>query len=740
MGSYLDELGEMFKDLQASEEFDKQCLLQAQERFYNSMQDKESEPALFTLRASLPVERRPAVPLAGLRPIRAKDLGIGKRHHGRVLFGTLCADAHKIVDIMTVLEDEYGDGVRLAVCNPSLSMPISTQEVRRMYPKGAKVAVKEPYLKRAQDGMLMLRVNNPEHVEFVTSFQVNPQTASAVDLLQLRNNGNSCFKNQDWKGALGYYSKCIQLALSHKHGTEFPRSSKVEKFQKEVDDALLYSYSNRAEAKLKLKKYGLAVPDCDQALQVDPLHLKSIFRKGRALQELGEYRLSCDCLLLALQQCPSSEEIKLLYERSKKLDDENQQGKFDLSSYFLNNCNPEDAPEVSDFIGPVTIERSVGRGRGLFASDDIGVGETVLVENAIAMTGVYRSMVERDLINNSARMPECVKNDTVSKVISCALSSSRILQQLECLLDSERQVPDMDLFRINKGNWSKYDVCKGRQNLQLDKEKLIKAMERNLLLTQMTNGVDIFTENQNIPTSSMVDERWGFWALASFINHSCFPNAKCMVVGKSMFVIAVRKITAGEEITVPYFHSLFPLAKREKVCKRMGFDCVCERCMFERSLGPAFAKISESLDNVILSRRLLWLRNEPKKYLESIIEIAMWLEKEIEVQSHIITVAGKRLILASFEILYSIIFASGNLIYDLNITMPPSFPSILEVAEAAQHAEPGSCGPFHIYACLHEGVYKENSLFLRKAIEVGVTAFGRQEVEVIKSLLKVKPR
>ncbi|KAH9304383.1 hypothetical protein KI387_008787, partial [Taxus chinensis] len=100
----------------------------------------------------------------------------------------------------------------------------------------------------------------------------------------------------------------------------------------------------------------------------------------------SEYRLSCDCFLLALQQCPSSEEIKLLYERSKKFDDQNQQGKFDLSSYFLNNCNPKDAPEVSNFIGPVTIERSVGRGRGLFASEDIGVGETMLVENAIAVS------------------------------------------------------------------------------------------------------------------------------------------------------------------------------------------------------------------------------------------------------------------------------------------------------------------------------------------------------------------
>ncbi|GLJ21790.1 hypothetical protein SUGI_0406750 [Cryptomeria japonica] len=75
-----------------------------------------------------------------------------------------------------------------------------------------------------------------------------------------------------------------------------------------------------------------------------------------------------------------------------------------------------------------------------------------------------------------------------------------------------------------------------------------------------------------------------------------------------MFIIAARKIAAGEEITISYFDTLISLFRRELICRRMGFECDCKRCMLERSLVIAeesplqeIAEIVDSMDPTILS-------------------------------------------------------------------------------------------------------------------------------------------
>lgn len=40
-----------------------------------------------------------------------------------------------------------------------------------------------------------------------------------------------------------------------------------------------------------------------------------------------------------------------------------------------------------------------------------------------------------------------------------------------------------------------------------------------------------------------------------YINHDCAPNADALVAGRSMFILALRDIAPGEEITVDYLNS-----------------------------------------------------------------------------------------------------------------------------------------------------------------------------------------
>ncbi|GLJ21779.1 hypothetical protein SUGI_0406510 [Cryptomeria japonica] len=705
------------KELQASFEFDKEALIAAQEKTYNDVRQMRGYTQVgFTMRK--PSEQlRLSVPLKGLRTIPARELQIDKHHKGRVLFGTLCADAHRMVGIMTVLEDQYGDAVRLAIYNASLPT-VEIEAPRKRYPKGSKVAVKQPYFKQgAQDGVLMLRVDNPQDVEILSSFPgiKNADTYLAKDLVELRSEGNKYFRDGYWNRAIDCYSRCIDLALSRDKIE--PQVRSASHIQEKVKEALLYSYSNRAEAKLRLKEYGDAVEDCDKALALDQHHLKSLFRKGRALHYLREYELACRCFERALEEAPTANDIQLHYEKSKELNYQNKQGKFDLSSYFTNGCN---GAELSNYIGPVVIKKSVGRGRGLFATDNADIGDFLLVENAIACrstetTGLKGSLekVMPCMIKEKTKLGHLIR-DLEAEIISCAASSPRIMQQLEYLADSdEMKVPPMDLFRINNASWNNFDARK--KKWKLDQRKLAKIM--------LSVGCQI----QNIESSSDMSrqsEKYGLWVLASFINHSCIPNANCIVVEEAMFIITGRRISAGEEITIPYFDTLEPLFRREFVFLRMGFKCDCKRCILERSLVTAeesplqeIAEIVDSMDSTMLTNFEMW-------------KIAMVLENSIDV----LTTEEKHMMRTSFFWLYYNIFG----LQTAHPCVMATLPSLREVFDGIEEVVPGNFMCFGLFARFPVYAMNEDEtdkVLLKKALEVCTTYMGKHEEGLLKAVL-----
>ena len=65
----------------------------------------------------------------------------------------------------------------------------------------------------------------------------------------------------------------------------------------------------------------------------------------------------------------------------------------------------------------------------------------------------------------------------------------------------------------------------------------------------------------------------------SRINHSCDPNCVSSLDGINVFLIALRKIEEGEEITVSYTDSSKPRKVRQEYLKNnLFFDCKCSLC------------------------------------------------------------------------------------------------------------------------------------------------------------------
>jgi hypothetical protein len=204
-------------------------------------------------------------PLSSLTPITLRDLRLETHHRGRVLVARALSVPSRISAVMNAIEDGNGDVDRLAIHN----LPRSAR-TERVLPSGAIVAVKEPYYKVSGDGGVLVRVDHrsdfillkPDDALVPVKLR-STSTGNKSNLkktpTQLKENGNSAFKQGDWEMAADCYTEALGLS-------------------NEVDDDLRHTlYRNRAGARLRLGHYEWAREDALASvipgkLPILPLH------------------------------------------------------------------------------------------------------------------------------------------------------------------------------------------------------------------------------------------------------------------------------------------------------------------------------------------------------------------------------------------------------------------------------------------------------------------------------------
>ena len=108
----------------------------------------------------------------------------------------------------------------------------------------------------------------------------------------------------------------------------------------------------------------------------------------------------------------------------------------------------------------------------------------------------------------------------------------------------------------------------------------------------------------------------GIFLQIARINHHCTPNSVWdwnARIGK-MTVHAVRNISEGEEITVPYLNLMPYQKRRAELQTKFGFDCHCSHCSSSASNIEAMDRMIKSSMNLTT---MLWLsmrRNQSTKY------------------------------------------------------------------------------------------------------------------------------
>ncbi|GLJ09742.1 hypothetical protein SUGI_0115070 [Cryptomeria japonica] len=489
-----------------------------------------------------------------LVPVSLRDLKIGNRNEGVVLFGELCVEPLKIGRIYSLLE-EAGTGKAVALCTPP-----DQCFARKKNSRGTQIALKEPMLVQGESDLVFIHVENPLCIEMVQSFPAPKNiniTAGKEKFKKWMAFGNMAYRAGEWENCIRNYSKCV--ACLSQGMTEDVSTVNV-------------IYIERCVAYFELHRYEEAVQDADK---VEPPESIGVEFKIRSLLSVGRYKDAFNFLQRSCDLFPEKKQIfTAAYRKWSAVC-------FDIAEAII---GPASGSSIAfkpdgDFIGPVEIRMtSHGCGRGLFATEKIEEGDVLLISKALAVSQNCRE--QNELLQN-------VKD----KLKSCGEKTRQIFfshhnKDLSCLIPCMSDFitgSAGEYFVPTASNEEKIAACERYEMLgEKEKEQAILHILKRIALDdssppamqQLCKQPVVFNP---IPTRVY----YGAWLLPSFINHSCAPNAARINVGDIMRIHAATEISAGEEIGIPYFNVLFPYPCRQAACESFGFRCLCERCELE---------------------------------------------------------------------------------------------------------------------------------------------------------------
>ncbi|CAM6104935.1 unnamed protein product [Calypogeia fissa] len=553
--------------------------------------------------------QEPSGPLCGLDTITIPELSFSSDHSGRVLYGQFaiepslrCSQNWSVDDVATLLMDTTANAIRVIMSKDIWdTAPMPERNYR--FSLGKRVAIKEPLLEMCSDGVYAVRLIDPCQVICLEKVKEEGQApaemsgaASLEELEKIRHEGNQLFAEKKWAAAVNKYSECINLCnqtLCKLDSTPSPHTTSEKKFS----HFLMLTYSNRAEARLRLLHYEDAFSDVEKALDIEPKHVKTLVRKGKAAHGLGLYEKACEAFKSALAKSPEQRPIlKDLIFASVTAVIQSRPGQYDLSNFYLSGCMGE-APPCADFVGPVEIRR-VGYGhgrRGLFATRNVKPGELLLLSNPMAVVRQNQPVPAPDDFFTKRNLNDTQRRNLISEVLKRIITSKRHMAQLNSLCGvgrkEEMEIPSMELFRAGS-EW----LPDGSEKFKADAEHVGAIVSLNATgKFEQFNLVDSY-----LPTCEIL---LGIWALPSFTNHSCSPNICRTYIGDAVCFRASENIGKGKELTISYLVDdalvTHGVEARQADTNDWFFTCACGRCLLEQWLQPMLSKINKAHSDLL---------------------------------------------------------------------------------------------------------------------------------------------
>ena len=508
-----------------------------------------------------------------LKSIKRKELNLNFVHKNKILICRLIEKPCKLTSIQCLVEDNNNKVFLTCFYNFKIN---KYEDIFKLFKKGQRIAIIEPFLKIGIDGNCFVRVDSPSSVVFDYE---NPNLSLKAE--DLKNKGNSFYLKKNYQMAILYYSEAIKT------------NNKNSLF-----------FSNRALSRIKEKFYLKAVKDCENAILLNKKNPKFYYRKAVAFEKLNLFKEAIDCL----SKIENSEIKKKLEEKIKKKIKEMNKGEYDLENLLKNPFL--EYKDCSDFIGKIKIIKINNKGRGIVAKEDIEQGELISATKALGF-GIY--VENKDKIEWDTGVGCMRKEDQ-------KICYGQILEKLE-----NNPLERLRFSFLYGGNDTKnVDINIFRDNFKFKDNQKFPVLDSNFIQNVLSKNAfsanfNFLLKNKNNPNKGKKNIASGLWMMPSFFNHSCYFNATRVFVGNIMFIRSIIKIKKGEEITLTYVPQL-DLKERKEILKRgWGFNCNCLKCNYESKFSGIFLKQLDLVENMLNKKQ----ENKKKRYenLKNLLEI-----------------------------------------------------------------------------------------------------------------------
>nr|KAF7413254.1 hypothetical protein H0235_013105 [Vespula pensylvanica] len=252
-----------------------------------------------------------------------------------------------------------------------------------------------------------------------------------------------------------------------------------------------------------------------------------------------------------------------------------------------------------------TVGYSSFEGRGLFATRDIEAGELIFVDNALLLSprnsekylplcvSCYKNECPLFPCDRGCGLPICSQicedskkhmdheceylrklEPTCGTTWSMDLLRALLAVRAISLDDEQRDV--LAIFQCHQNLNNDCEVTLLRSNVK--NAPKVKEIDFMMMVSGIfnTNSFEtIVVQDKDHYTSLR-----GLYPMGALLNHACVPNTRHHYDSQQqLYVIAVRPISAGEEITMTYIDLFWDTILRRQVLNiTKNFFCRCSRC------------------------------------------------------------------------------------------------------------------------------------------------------------------
>ncbi|KXJ86816.1 hypothetical protein Micbo1qcDRAFT_218559 [Microdochium bolleyi] len=557
-------------------------------------------------------------PLSELEPITIAEMKLETRHRGkRVTLRVLTGPAREpVMAVVAIVEDEKGEALVLQLFFQPPEGVVPADEIVQ---SDDVVVLKQPFCKIAADGTYTLRVDHPgDFVKLENGDERIPRLwrrewlpMHGLSSGEIRGLGNNAVEEEQWAKAQRLYTSAIDAAT-----TPGDRSA-----------ALL----NRSYANLQLGRPAKALSDARAAAAVEGSSLteKALFRKGRALYELGDFAGALVTLERLATFYPENAATRHELGRATMRLREQKTGRYSFRRMYAQAVRGDADPPLIDcatFSSRVEVRPSSapGRGNGLFTTVPVAAGDLLLVEKAFGYGCAAAGGSEDTVASPGADSGALIDLANRKGVVGGQVRLLTHLIQKMCHDPKAREL----VYGLYHGEHEVPSVGDVDRQPVIDSFLVANIISLNAFGAPPTSrdalsrriNPDSQHDTPDTPTTTTASRfaTSGLWLLASRINHSCYGNCRRSFIGDVQIVRAARDLPAGTELVFGYRaaqHNESHAEVQAALRGYWGFECGCELC------GVRLATTGE-----MLARRKV-LKKE-KKRMD--VDAALRILEEIE--------------------------------------------------------------------------------------------------------------